>query len=327
MKRILIIRFSSIGDIVLTTPVVRVLRKKYPEAEIRFVTKPQFAQLVEPNPYLNGVFRLDKGIGKLATELKTFNADLVVDLHHNLRTRILKTLVGGKWLSFNKLNVEKWLKVNLKVDKLPDTHIVERYLETLKPIGIEGDEKGLDFFFSSDFTEPQLPEIFKSGYIAIVIGAKFKTKQFPANKLIEIVNGIKLPVVLVGGKEDTDLANEIAEKAQGIIHNTCGEYSVEQSAWVLKNADAVITHDTGMMHIASAFNKKIISIWGSTIPEFGMYPYMPQNNSSFLSEVQSLDCRPCSKIGYDKCPKGHFKCMETQDVNRIILTAKKFIES
>ena len=106
MKRILIIRFSAIGDIILTTPVVRALRSKYSGADIRFVTKPQFAQLIEPNLNLNGVFVLKGGIKDLAKELKEFKPDLVVDLHHNLRTRILRVLIGGKWLSFNKLNVE-----------------------------------------------------------------------------------------------------------------------------------------------------------------------------------------------------------------------------
>ena len=186
MERILIIRFSSIGDVILTTPVVRVLRAKFPEADIRFVTKPQFAQLVTPNAHLNGVFTLKGGIGDLASELKAFKPDLVVDLHHNLRTRILKTLIGGKWLSFNKLNVEKWLKINLKVDKLPETHIVDRYLETLKPLGIDADGKGLDYFFPADFKEPSLPASVSSGFVAVVVGAKLKTKQLPVHKLVEI---------------------------------------------------------------------------------------------------------------------------------------------
>ena len=327
MKRILIIRFSSIGDIILTTPVVRVLRTTFPEADIRFVTKPQFAQLVAPNTYLNGVFTLKGGIGDLASELKAFKPDLVVDLHHNLRTRILKTLIGGKWLSFNKLNVEKWLKINLKVDKLPETHIVDRYLETLKPLGIEADGTGLDYFFPADFKEPSLPASISSGFVAVVVGAKLKTKQLPVHKLVEIVHGMKLPVVLVGGKEDTDLAKEVVSNTTGAVYNACGEFSIAESAWVLKQAEVVITHDTGMMHIASAFNKKIISVWGNTIPEFGMYPYLPQSNQSYIAEVKNLDCRPCSKIGYAKCPKGHFKCMENQDVKRILEVAKAFTSS
>lgn len=325
MKRILIIRFSSIGDIILTTPVVRVLRAKYPEADIRFVTKPQFAELVDSNPHLNGVFKLEAGIKDLANELKVFNPDLVVDLHHNLRTRILKTIVGGKWLSFNKLNVEKWLTVNLKLNRLPDIHIVERYLETVKLLGVEADGKGLDFFFPKGFKSPETPVGFENGFVAVVVGAKFKTKQLPENKLVELCDGLKKPVMLIGGPEDKELADAICSNSNGQLHNGCGVYSIAQSAWMLKQADVVITHDTGMMHIAAAFNKKIVSIWGNTIPEFGMSPYL--TDESYLSEVSDLNCRPCSKIGYAKCPKGHFKCMEEQDIAKIIMKTNETLRS
>jgi len=383
MQRILIIRFSSIGDIVLTTPVLRVLRKKYPDADIRFVTKKQYAELVEPNPNLTGMFLLEESLNALAKELRAFKPDLVVDLHHNLRTLILKTLIGGKWLSFSKLNAEKWLKVNLKVDRLPNVHIVDRYLETLKPLGIEGDGKGLDFFFPPDFylkrifpigsgadsrdnhpvpsghpsfsggerhseqslnqgansppakgeysatgggrgSDPtkgrslELPEDFSGNYVALVIGAKFKTKQLPVAKLIELCNGLKRAIVLIGGKEDAAIANEVVDRSSATIYNACGTHSLSESAWLIKQADVVIAHDTGMMHIAAAFNKKIISVWGNTIPQFGMYPYLPEGSPSYISEVKGLDCRPCSKIGFDACPKGHFKCMNEQDTDAII---------
>ncbi|MBI1287165.1 MAG: glycosyl transferase [Flavobacteriales bacterium] len=331
MQRILIIRFSSIGDIVLTSPVVRALRKKFPEADIRFVTKKQYAELVQPNPHLNGVFLLNDSLNVLAKELKAFNPDVVIDLHHNLRTRILKTLVGGQWHAFHKLNVEKWLKVNLKVDRLPNIHIVDRYMETLKPLGVENDGKGLDFFFdpfafgiSPKGREPQLPESFASGFVAVVVGAKFKTKQLPEHKLIELCNGIQRPILLIGGPEDEAFGEAIAAKSSANVFNGCGKYSLLESAWLIRQSQLVITHDTGMMHIAAAFNKKIISIWGNTIPAFGMFPYLPKGGESFISEVNGLDCRPCSKIGFDKCPKGHFNCMEQQDIFAVIQQTIKF---
>lgn len=325
MQRILIIRFSSIGDIVLTTPVVRVLRKKYPEADIRYVTKRQYIELLSPNPFLNDVFSLNDGLNELASELKAFKPDLVIDLHHNLRTRILKALVPGKWLAYKKLNFEKWLKVNLKVDLLPDVHIVERYLETLKPLGIKGDKEGLEFFFSEDFSPPKIPDGFDGKYIALVVGAKFKTKQLPVSKLVELCNRLDRPIILIGGVEDATAAKEVASLSSGLIHNACGTSSLSESAWLLMQSEMVITHDTGMMHIASAFNKNIISVWGNTIPEFGMYPYQLEEQSSFRSEVIGLSCRPCSKIGFDTCPKGHFKCMNDQRVDLIVEKAKQFL--
>jgi heptosyltransferase-2 len=121
------------------------------------------------------------------------------------------------------------------------------------------------------------------------------------------------------------LAEAITAKTGAILHNGCGEYSIAQSAYILKQANAVITHDTGMMHIAAAFNKKVISVWGNTIPEFGMSPYF--KDRSYVSEVSDLNCRPCSKIGYAKCPKGHFKCMEDQDIDKIISKTHQFLAS
>ena len=326
MQRILIIRFSSIGDIVLTTPVVRVLRTKYPHADIRFVTKMQYAELVEPNPHLNGVFLLRDGLKELSAKLRSFNPDLVVDLHHNLRTRMLKMMVGGRWLSFNKLNVEKWLMVNLKVNRLPNVHIVHRYLQTLKPLGIEDDGKGLEFFFVPSSTErdPELPKGFSQAFVALVIGAKFKTKQLPLAKLVQLCNELNRPIVLIGGKEDIALANQVVKQTSAQIHNACGIHSMAQSAWLIKQAQAVITHDTGMMHIAAAFNQKIVSVWGNTVPEFGMYPYLPEGEAAYSAQVNGLDCRPCSKIGFNACPKGHFNCMNKQNVSSIIQQINKF---
>lgn len=325
VKRILVIRFSSIGDIVLTTPVLRLLRKRFPEADIRYVTKKQYSSLVKPNKHINGVFELDSSLGDLVKELRAFDPDLVADLHHNLRTRILKTQIGGKWVAFNKLNVAKWLKVNLKVDRLPQQHIVDRYIEPLHQFGIEKDNEGLEFFFDDEFKSPDLSESLLNGFVAVVIGAKYKTKQLPASKLIEICNGLNTPIFLIGGPEDEELGNEILAKSNATVINGCGKYSIQESAWFIKQADLVITHDTGMMHIAAAFQKKIISVWGNTIPQFGMYPYLIESSSQYQAEVNGLSCRPCSKIGFDKCPKGHFKCMQEQDVSSLLAEAQKLL--
>lgn len=310
----------------LTSPVVRALGKRFPEADIRFVTKPQFAELVEYNPHLNGAFYLNDSLNDLAIELKEFRPDLVVDLHHNLRTRILRTLVGGEWRSFHKLNVEKWLKVNLNVDRLPNTHIVDRYLETVKGFGVVNDGQGLDFYFPNDFQTPEISAELNTGFVAVVVGAKFKTKQLPEHKLVELCNIISKPILLIGGPEDQALGESISAKSEGVVINGCGKFSLLESAWMIKQSELVITHDTGMMHIAAAFKKKVVSVWGNTIPAFGMYPYLP-DKSSFISQVEGLSCRPCSKIGFDKCPKGHFQCMENQDIRSIVDQANRSIDN
>ena len=310
--KILVVRFSSIGDIVLTTPVVRMLKTQL-NAEVHFLTKAPFVSLFKNNPYVDSVFQIDKSINEVISDLKKENYDYVIDLHSNLRTQILKLKLGVIAKSFNKLNWEKFLLTNFKTNILPDVHIVDRYLDTVNFLGITNDNKGLDFFLS-DADKVDLNE-FPNDYVAFVIGGQHVTKILPTAKIISICKKLNKAVLLIGGPDDKARGDEIS-KASGAI-NTCGNHSLLQSAFLIKNSAYVISHDTGMMHIAAAFKKKIYSVWGNTIPEFGMYPYLSDKNSKMI-EVQDLSCRPCSKIGYDKCPKGHFKCMQEIDENQFL---------
>ncbi len=161
------------------------------------------------------------------------------------------------------------------------------------------------------------------GYVAFAIGAQFQTKRLPVGKIVEICQQITQPIVLLGGKAEVADGELIAEQAGGHVTNLCGKLSLQESAEVIRGATLVITHDTGMMHIAAAFQQKILSIWGNTIPALGMAPYYgtanPDRNTSF--EVEGLPCRPCSKIGHQACPKGHFRCMNGQDVEKIVRQA------
>lgn len=310
--KILVVRFSSIGDIVLTTPVVRMLKTQL-NTEVHFLTKAPFVSLLKNNPYVDSIFQIDKSINEVISDLKKENYDYVIDLHSNLRTQILKLKLGVTAKSFNKLNWEKFFLTNFKTNILPDVHIVDRYLDTVKFLGITNDNKGLDFFLS-DADKVDLVE-FQKDYIAFVIGGQHATKILPTAKIISICKKLNKAVLLIGGPDDKARGDEISKESGAI--NACGDYSLLQSAFLIKNSAYVISHDTGMMHIAAAFKKKIYSVWGNTIPEFGMYPYLSDKNSKLI-EVKDLSCRPCSKIGYDKCPKGHFKCMHEIDDNQFL---------
>jgi len=317
--KILIIRFSSIGDVVLTSPVIRCCKQQLKKPEIHFVTKSSFKGTLGHNPYLDKLITFEKDFKEVLPQLKQENYDFVIDLHNNLRSTRLKLALGKKSSTFKKLNIKKWLAVALKSKTaLPDVHIVQRYLEAAAPLGVKDDGKGLDYFISEkdavdlNSIDPNL----KNGYVALVAGGSYYTKKIPVNKLIEICNNSKLPVVLMGGKEDSAIAEKVVSKCGNAI-SICGKYSLNQSAFIIQHSAFVITSDTGLMHIAAAFGKKIISLWGNTIPEFGMYPYKPGDGSMIL-EQKNLKCRPCSKLGYNKCPKGHFKCMNEIDVVSVI---------
>ncbi|MDB5121707.1 MAG: glycosyl transferase [Sphingobacteriales bacterium] len=310
--KILIIRFSSIGDIVLTTPVIRCLKQQLKDAEVHYLTKKNFKAVLAHNPYIDKLHLLDHDLSKTISELKAEKFDCVIDLHHNLRTFIIKTRLGVKSTSFDKLNWQKWLLVNLRVNKMPNIHIVDRYLDTVQLLGVSNDGLGLDYFLAYDYSLSDLLPTTHQGFLGLVIGAQHATKRLPTNKLIELCQNLNKPIVLLGGKEDFERGEQIAH-SNNHVFNGCGKFSLDQSAYLVKMATSIITHDTGLMHIASAFNKPIVSVWGNTVPEFGMYPY--QVNKSIIVEVNGLPCRPCSKIGYQKCPKGHFKCMN--DINVI----------
>ncbi len=328
--KFLIIRFSSIGDIVLTTPVIRCLKEQVKNATVHFLTKKNYCGLVETNPHVDKVIVLNESWELMIHLLQNEDYDYIIDLHHNLRTwKVKHALHGVKSFSFNKLNIQKWLLTALKINKLPDVHIVDRYLETLKKFGVANDGKGLDYFIpQKDFIKvDDIPLTHSFGFIGIVIGAALNTKKFPIHKLKELCSQINFPIILLGGKEDKIIGDEIAEVNNIKIYNSCGKFNLNESADLVQKANLIITHDTGLMHIAAAFKKKIISVWGNTVPQFGMSEYYGNEEVlNFKSEVLNLSCRPCSKIGYQKCPKKHFKCMELQNVETIVLKAIEFVK-
>ncbi len=332
--KLLIIRFSSIGDIVLTTPVLRCLKKQLGSSvEIHYLTKKQFANILQANSYIDKVIVLDKKLKDVISDLKQHDYDYIIDLHNNLRSALVKIMLQKNSYSFNKLNFKKWLMVNLKINYLPDIHIVERYMKTVDFLNIKYDGQGLDYYLdeTEEVQESELSEELQNGFIVFVIGGKHHTKRFPDEKIISICNKINYPIILLGGREDEASGNQIASACKKNVYNKCGKYSLNKSASLIKQSQTVITHDTGLMHIAAACRKPIISIWGNTVPAFGMYPFLPDDlnnqNLSKIVEIKNLACRPCSKIGYKKCPKKHFQCMNDINEEEIIEFVNKNISS
>lgn len=311
------LRFSSIGDIVLCSPVLRCLHNQIPGSEIHFLTKKKYSGLLEHNPHVAKVIGFEKHMSSVFPVLARENYDVVIDLHHNLRTMILKLRLSKPSFSFQKLNLRKWLWVNWKLDKMPEVHIVDRYLKTVSGLGVKDDGKGLDFFpcDCDSVGEEDFPEEMRNlPFVAFSIGGTHFTKKMPIEKWIELGSEMPIPMVIIGGKEDMEAAWQLAENLRQNgkkVWNAAGQFSIDGSAHLLKKACLVISHDTGMMHLAAAFQKPIVAIWGNTSPKLGMYPF---RTSSINLEVKDLACRPCSKIGFSKCPKGHFACMNQQNL-------------
>ena len=319
--KILVVRFSSIGDVVLTTPIVRCLKQQIPNSTIHFITKKNFVSLIDQNPNIDKVIAIQSSINEVISHLKKEKYDWVIDLHKNVRTLSLKQKLKVPSRSFPKMNIEKWMLVKFKLDRMPKIHIVDRYFETVKHLGVENDFLPCDFYISSDSNVSILNTFgIETSFLAIAIGAQFSTKRLPLNKLEEIISKINSPIVLVGGQMDADLAATlISSFPDKIIKNACGEFTLQKSASIVKQSKVLLTNDTGLMHIASCFAVPIVSVWGNTVPSLGMYPYFPKSPELFsIHEVKNLNCRHCSKIGYKKCPKSHFNCMNLQNSNEII---------
>lgn len=305
----------------LTTPVARCLKQQLQSVEIHYITKPAFAEILSANPFIDKLLALKGNLPDTIKELQKEKYDLVIDLHNNQRTLIIKQALKAKSRSFNKLNLEKWLMVNFKVNRLKPVHIVDRYMETVKTLDVANDGQGLDYFIpkKDEVSMNELPPSHRSGYIGWVVGALHFTKKFPLHKIISVIKKVEKPIVILGGKNELSDGEKIELAAGSKVFNACGKFSLNQSASLVRQSSAIVTNDTGLMHIAAAFQKPILSLWGNTIPEFGMSPYygISKSNSEII-EVKGLNCRPCSKIGFKQCPKKHFKCMEMIDENRLV---------
>lgn len=328
--KILIIRLSSIGDIVLTTPIIRCLKTQIPNVQIHYLTKLNNAIILNNNPYIDRIITFNGSLSETIKILKKENYTYVIDLHKQIRSFLIRLRLFKPNQTFNSLKIKKWLLVNWKINKLPIIHIVDRYFEATKGLkfGIINDGKGLDYFLADeDYISPDaLPLSFQDGYIAVVVGSKHQTKQIPTKKLIQLCQEINKSIVLLGDKTDRQKAIEVENAVGARVFNACGAYNLNQTSSLIANSNGVITPDTGLMHIAAALNKNIICVWGNTIPEFGMYPYMPKDSNSkvYIFENKDLSCRPCSKLGFKECPKKHFKCMQSLDYDKIASIANEW---
>jgi ADP-heptose:LPS heptosyltransferase len=217
-----------------------------------------------------------------------------------------------------KLNIKKWLLVQLKINIMPKVHIVDRMMDAIVPLGVKNDMRGLDYFIPENetFDLKSFPPDFQKGYVAIVLSATYHTKRLPAEKHLDLISKAEIPYILLGGKSEVKLARQIEEQTSGKVINLCNQLSINQSALLVKNAKLVVANDTGLMHIAAAFKKKILSVWGSTTPDLGMTPYLPAKDSR-IQKVEGLSCQPCSKIGRHQCPKKHFRCMLEQNTTQM----------
>jgi heptosyltransferase-2 len=320
IRKILVIRFSSLGDVLLTTPVVRALKEKYPDAGLHFLVKKEFSDVFTHNPSISRIIVFDKtNEAKLKSVIAEEKYDLIIDLQNNWRSRKLTRGIASNIFMFVKPTLAKLLLVYLKVNLLKESKsIVRRYAEAA---GVEVDQNGLELFLPQEI-EPKLEPDKK--YIGIAPGAKHFTKRWPQEYFVELGKQIAnygFIVVLFGGKSDRELCAEISSQIPGSI-NLQNDDILLQTGTDMKLCKLIVTNDSGLMHTAASVGVPVVAFFGSTVKEFGFAPYRVQN---LILENNSLFCRPCSHIGKSNCPKKHFKCMKDVTPHNVLNHPQNFL--
>ena len=316
--KILVVRFSSIGDIVLTSPVLRIL-KSQKNIEVHFLTKTEYALIVENNPYIDKTHVIKNSVAEVKDQLFKEKFDYIIDLHNNLRSQLLRSLkVPIK--RYSKSNFKKFLYIFFGINLLNNKHVVDRYVDVLSFLNLKNDDKGLDYFIS----EGSLVDYdVKQKYITWCIGASKIQKQLSTSQIVTIANKLDFPIILLGGKDEKEQGDkiiQICDKAR--ILNLCGEVSINQSAYLIKHSQYLFTNDTGLMHIAAAFQKKIISFWGCTKPDLGFYPYIEASKSLMIVSKNSK--KQCSKHG-GSCKFSDDGCIKMIDAKKTLKRITEFI--
>jgi heptosyltransferase-2 len=325
VKKILIIRLSSLGDILLTTPFIRALKNFNPSLKIDFLLRSEYQDVLKFNPNLNELFfytRNDFENLNLIRKLGENQYDLIVDLQNNFRSRGILSKLKGEKIRFDKKSVQKILLIKAKINLLKNSPPIPiRYAEVIE--GLQLDNSGLELFTDR---EPSSNIKSKNNLVGICPGARHFTKRWPVEYYIQLSRFLiqnNFNVVLFGGKIDREICKQIEREAPDVL-NLQNDDDILQTASDMKLCSAVVCNDSGLMHAASAVGVKVLTIFGSSVREFGFAPY---NCKSLLIENNSLSCRPCSHIGRDSCPEKHFACMKDIKPEFVFNELIKFIKN
>lgn len=309
IRKILIIRLSSLGDILLTTPLIRSLKNQFPSIQIDMIIREEYKDAIKLNPYISEkyFFQQNKNSNdELIKVLAANSYNLILDLQNNLRSKRIVSSLKFESLKFNKNSFKKFLLVNFKINRLQhEPQIPVRYANTIPDFKL--DENGLDLF-SDRKPSAQLEN--SNNIVALCPGARHFTKCWPKEYIIELGNSLVkagFNVAIMGGKIDKIICSEISNKITGSI-NLSNDDDLLQTTADFNICKLVVCNDSGLMHVASATKTKVLAIFGSTVKEFGFAPY---NCTNLILENDSLTCRPCSHIGRSDCPKKHFNCMNS----------------
>lgn len=330
---ILVVRFSSIGDVLLTTPVLRAIKARWPKSHLAFLTRDRFAPVIDGNPHVDQLITLGGSADSAAIRELCANElarpwDLLADLHGSIRSRLVwRNVAASHKVRYSNLRLNRWLLIWCRVDFYgPEPPSVpEKYAVPLAQFGVKLDDQPCHIYLrDSDRAEAarlildKWPE--PTHYLAVAPGAAWPNKRWPAENFAEAAKRIcareKLNVVLLGGPGDEQACGQVAAGLGSLQYlNLCDKLSLRGSAAAIEHADHVLTNDTGLMHMATAVGTPLTAVFGPTVKQFGYFPYKATNARVLETDIW---CRPCTHNGRKRCPLGHFKCMKGVGVEGVV---------
>lgn len=316
--RILVVRFSSIGDILLITPLLRAIRHRHPDCHLTVVTKRVFRPLLSDNPRVDRLLELTAGnsIPRLAREIRRNGYTHKLDLHGNVRSRLLRALAPGNWRGYSKRRLERTALIRLKLDRYPpDTPpTAERFFEAARDLDITPDEQPAEFYLSDGAKKHADRWLAVHGLgtdrplVAIAPRAAHETKCWPMTHWLSLVQGLAasgIDSIVIGGSEETSACQIVAEAGGSRSASVAGIFGLQRAGAAIARAQVLVSGDTGAMHMATALGTPVVALFGPTVRQFGFFPY----NAPAVVMQRNLPCRPCSKMGGARCPLSHHRCL------------------
>ncbi len=323
-KRILIIRLSSLGDVLLTTPLIRTLKNLYPQVEIDFIIREEYQDTIRLNSHLNKIIPITRGYNfkEINEEIKKSSYDLIIDLQNNFRSRALTRNTSHEIVRYKKPYLKRVLLVKFKINKFDEiVPIPVRYANSIPNFAL--DDKGLELFLPPN-QKNELTE--EDDFIGLCPGSRHKTKMWFPEYFVKLGNELtknNFKIILFGGKDDREICKEISDQIENSI-DLSNDDNLLKLAEGMKKCKSVICNDSGLMHTALSVGVPTIAIFGSTVKEFGFAPYKGNN---LVLENNLLSCRPCSHIGLDECPKKHLKCLKDIDPSFVLKETLNFVKN
>ena len=338
--KIVIIRLSSIGDIILTTPLVRALRRKFPDGVIDFVVKERYIDLVRTNSHLSNVIAFDHTAGynelrKLKKLIRKERYDLLIDLHKNFRSVYLRSGSGAaRVVKYRKDYIKRALLVWFGINRFDTVvPIYQRYFRAAASLEITPDDEGTELHVPEETSAHVRSILVKSGLqtdqqlVVLCPGAGFATKRWYPEGFAAVGDHFSrnrnTMIGILGSYEDKNVCEAVQRHMMARSVSFAGTFSLIETAALMKQSSIVITNDSGLMHIAQTQRKPVVALFGSTTRELGYYPFAEK---SFVIE-KNLDCRPCTHNGRKTCPKKHFKCMLDSTPDEVIEAAEQLFVS